>query len=117
MNIKECYEKIGGDYEGTMNRLMKEERILKYLNKFIVGNDMEMLSSSLEAKDYETAFRCAHNMKGLGLNLGLTKLHQASDILCEQLRGGEPKIDVSDMLLAVRAAYDETIAAVKEIDS
>lgn len=117
MQLKECYEKLGGDYEGTMGRLMKEERIAKYLRKFVEGKDMEMLCDSLDQKDYETAFRCAHNLKGLGLNLGLTRLHQASDILCEELRHGAPKVDVTGMLGDVQNAYDETIAVVKELDT
>ena len=35
MTLKECYEAMGADYEAVMGRLRKEERILKYLTKFL----------------------------------------------------------------------------------
>lgn len=71
MTTKECYELMGADYEDVMDRLLNEKLIKKFLYKFADAKDMGELQSSLEAQDYETAFRMAHNLKGVCANLGL----------------------------------------------
>ena len=117
MNMKECYDGFGGDYEGVLSRLMKEERIIKYTGKFVNGNDYQLIVDSLAAGDKETAFRNVHNLKGVSLNLGFTPLHQTSDVLCEALRPGNPPVadaEVERMLADVKAAYDKVVAALKE---
>ena len=117
MDMKECYAKFGGDYEGVLGRLMKEERIIKYAGKFVKGNDYQLIVDSLDAGDMETAFRNVHNLKGVSLNLGFTPLHQTSDILCEALRHGNPPVapeEVSRMLQDVKAAYDSVVSVLKE---
>ena len=35
MTLQECYESMGADYQGVMGRLMKEERVLKFLKKAV----------------------------------------------------------------------------------
>ena len=74
MTTKECYELMGADYEDVLGRLMMEKLVKKFLYKFADAKDMEDLKSSLAAKDYETAFRMAHNLKGVCANLSITKL-------------------------------------------
>ncbi len=116
MNIKECYSQFDGDYEGVLSRLMKEERIVKYVVKFVDSNEIELMKSSLDAKDYETAFRCVHNLKGIALNLGFTRLRTSSEVLCEELRGYAPKNDMTEMIANVLTAYDEICDAIKKLD-
>ena len=41
MSIQELYDVLEGDYQGTMGRLMKEDRIKKYLGKFIDAGDYQ----------------------------------------------------------------------------
>lgn len=116
MNIRESYERFGGDYEGVLSRLMKEERIIKYVGKFVNGNDYQLIADSLDAGDKETAFRNVHNMKGVSLNLGFTPLHVASDVLCEALRPGNPPVsdeEIVRMLKDIKAAYDNVISSLK----
>lgn len=115
MTVKECYVAMEGDYEGVMQRLMTEARIVKYLNKFLDNQDYTGLCETLAAQNYEDAFRHSHNLKGVGLNLGMTKLHQSSDVLCETLRGGTPKEDVGPLLEQVKKDYEQVVEAIRQL--
>lgn len=115
MTVKECYEMMGESYEDVLARLMSDERVAKYLHKFADANDLGKLETSLESKDWETAFRDAHNLKGLSLNLGFGQLRQSSDILCEALRGGEPTEDITPMLEKVRDDYKSVVSAISQL--
>lgn len=53
-------------------------------------------------------------MKGLCLNLGLSRLFACSSELCEALRNGEPAVDIQPMLKAVQEKYDRTIEAIEK---
>lgn len=119
MNIKECYEKFGGDYEGVIGRLGKEERIVKYTKMFAEGNDYQLIEESLSSNNKEDAFRNVHNLKGVALNLGLTPVHKTADVLCEALRPGNPVVgddEIAKMLGEVKVAYDGVISALGELD-
>ena len=116
MTVKECYDAFGGDYSDVLGRLAKDERILKYLKMFVAGNDYQLIAASLEAENYEEAFRNVHNLKGVSLNLGLTPLKETSSVLCEALRHGKPTVDVAPMLAAVKTAYDSVVSAIAKID-
>lgn len=115
MTVKECYEMMGADYEGTLGRLMKDDRIEKYLHKFADGNYFDEIETAVAAADWETAFRAVHSLKGMSLNLGFTGLHRSSDVLCEEIRHGAPTVDISGMLADVRENYDKVIDAVAKL--
>lgn len=114
MNVKEFYAKTGGDYEGVFSRLMTDARIEKYLLKFAEGTDYNGLQESLAVQNYPDAFRFSHNLKGVSLNLGLTKMAAVSSELCEELRAGvAPKNDITGMVAAVSAEFEHICAEVK----
>lgn len=119
MNVKECYEQFGGDFEGVVGRLGKEERVSKYARMFAAGNDYQLIEESLQANQKEDAFRNVHNLKGVALNLGLTPVQKTADVLCEALRPGNPPVsdeDIAKMLEEVKTAYDGVISALGELD-
>lgn len=89
MNIKEFYNVIEGNYDDVLRRLMKEERIVKYVSKFASDSSFDTLKKTLEEKDYPEAFRAAHTLKGISQNLGFDRLFAVSSELSELLRGGE----------------------------
>ena len=43
MTVKECYEKMGADYDSVMGRLRKDERVQKFLLKFLNDKSYELL--------------------------------------------------------------------------
>lgn len=115
MELTKFYEEVQGDYEDVLGRLLKDERILKYLLKFGQEDNYSLLVSQLENKEYEEAFRCVHSVKGMCLNLGLSKLQKSASDICEELRNGEPKIDLTDMLAKFKDDYDMTLAAISKL--
>lgn len=119
MTLRECFEQFGGDYEGAIGRLGKEERIMKYSKRFAEGNDYELIESSLSAGNNEEAFRNVHNLKGVALNLGLTPLHETAHILCEALRPGNPPVsedEIGVMLKNVKTTYDNVVELLLKAD-
>ena len=108
MTVKECYEMFGGDYEGVLSRLMKDERILKYIKIFAAGEELNLFREALAAEKYDDAFRNVHNIKGVSLNLGLTPLHKAADVLCEVLRPcKKPDFDITQMIDDVETTFTQ----------
>ena len=98
MTVREFYRKIGGNYERTLANLLSEERMKKYILKFADANDYDELLAALDEQRYEDAFRFAHNIKGVCLNLGFSELADSGSALCEALRGGTPTGDVPALL-------------------
>lgn len=115
MTVKECYTQMNGNYEEVLGRLGNDERIRKYLEKFLKDPNFESLCSSLENKDYENGFVYVHNLKGVCCNLGIAGLQKSAGILCEELRGGCPAGDISDMLRQVEYDYAQTITAIQSL--
>ena len=114
MTIKECYEQAGADYEDVRSRLRSDILIRKFFLKFPEDRSFEQLREALEKNDHQEAFRGAHTLKGVALNLGFTPLYEASHRLTEDLRpgGGEPDPgEIQAAFRAVKDAYGQVIAA------
>ena len=113
MTLKECYDSFGGNYEDVLSRLMDDKRIQRFAFKFLDDTNFETLCECMEKGNYEDAFRAAHTIKGLCLNLGFERLRVSSDALTEALRGG--KSDGAEGLLEkVRADYTEVKTALAQ---
>lgn len=115
MTLQEFYSAIGGDYEGVLSRLLKEERIMKYVLKFLDDTSYGSLCSKIADGDYEEAFRASHTIKGVASNLGFKRLFDSSHALTEELRGGNAPANM-DNFERVKADYEETVAAIRELD-
>lgn len=115
MDLKTCYARFGGDYEGVVARLRREEQVEKFLRLFPADESFALLTRAMEAEDWPTAFRAVHSMKGLALNLGLSDLAASSSALTEVLRPGAPTQDPAPLYQAVKADYDKTVAAIGEL--
>lgn len=116
MTVKECYDSIGADYEDVLGRLRKDERIQKFLLKFLDDKSYELLCDSMEAKDMNEAFRAAHTLKGVCQNLSLTPLYQSSAVLAERLRDGqEYGDDVEALVEQVEKDYKHMMSCVREL--
>ena len=109
LTVKECYEKMGADYEDVKERMMTDK-------KFLEMREVTLLQQNLQKADYEEAFRMAHSIKGMCLNLGYASLFEASSALCEELRGGAPTSDLGPLLKAVTENYEKVIGCIGEMD-
>ena len=113
MTLQECYEKMGGDYTEVLARLISQERITKYMIKFLDDPTYRNLCEVKEAKDSQAVFLQIHTLKGVSQNLGFGNLYRASFDMTEAVRGG---VELKDERLfeTVTKAYFETIAIIKE---
>lgn len=113
MTVKECYEQMGADYEGLLSRLGSEALIKKFAIKFLADGSFQDLKTSLEAGEAEQAFRAAHTLKGICLNLGFDNLYKPSEELTEFLRGREIVPGSQEKFAEVEAQYNRTVTAIQ----
>lgn len=113
MTLKECYERIGGDFEGTKSRFQQEFLVYKFVLKFLKDPSFDNLCKNLEEKNYKEAFRSIHTLKGVCQNLGFTQLFEASYDLTEKLRHED--LDVAKEFERVKDAYELTVETIKKL--
>lgn len=114
MTLEECYRALGGSYSDVLARLIDDKMITKYLNKFTEDTSYRDVFAALENNDCETAFRAAHTLKGICLNLGLENLYKAAYKVTEALR---QKTDETtpEMLDELRSSYNSSILAIQQL--
>lgn len=113
MTLRECYEKMGGNYDEVISRLTKEERIAKYTVKFLEDTTFQSLCKAREENDHEAVFREIHTLKGVSQNLGFVRLYEASHEMTEAVRGGL-KLQDESLFEAVRTVYFETVDVIRQ---
>lgn len=86
MELKNCYEAFGGDYDDVIRRMGSSDRVVKILGIFLRDNTAGELAAALERGDLDAAFMAAHTLKGIALNLGLSELSRTAARLTEELR-------------------------------
>ena len=116
MTLQDCYKALGGNYDEVLKRLRSERMILKFVLKFLDEKSYDELKAAVAARDGETAFRAAHTIKGVCLNLGFDSLFQSSNQLCESLRGGWTD-DALPLLESVSEDFERTVAAIRALQS
>ena len=89
MKLEECYDSFGGNYQDVKSRLMKDELIRRLVIKFLADKNHENLAAAVEQKDYGTAFRAVHTLKGVSQNLSFDCLSRSTEALTEALRRWE----------------------------
>lgn len=116
MTVKECYEEMGGDYDDVFSRLRTDERITKFLLKIVDDKSYALLIDSLAAKNMEEAFRAAHTLKGVCMNLSIKRLYVSAERLTEALRGKHDyDACVEPLLEKVKEDYAVTIDCIKRL--
>ena len=112
--IEECYNKVGADYKDVMKRFGSEDMVQYFALKFLKDPSFSELCRAMEQGDGEVAFRSAHTLKGICLNLGFTPLYEVSTELTEKLRGRNTE-GLADELARVRKCYDHVIGTFCEL--
>lgn len=118
MTLKECYAAFGGDLDALLTRLPSERLAGKLLRKFPEDVSFRDLCAAIPAGDLETAFRCAHSLKGLCLNLEFSRLLRSSSALTDALRPGteyRPEV-TSHLLEQLRQDYTAVCDAIGQLD-
>lgn len=115
MTIVECYSRMGADYEDVLRRLEKEDRVLRFLSRFPEEGSYTTLRAALVAGNAEEAFRAAHSLKGICLNLGLVSLYRSSNALTEELRSGKAIPEADPLFARVTQDYQTAIQIIQEL--
>lgn len=89
MTLQELYESLGVEYAEVLDRLRREDRIVKYLGQFAGDPAFAQLDGAMQHGDGEEAFKAAHTIKGMCLNLSLGTLSDTVCTLVEALRAGD----------------------------
>ena len=107
MTVRECYEKMGADYDDVMTRLRTDERVAKFLARVIGDPSFAMLDDAV-----------AHTIKGICGNLSLSQMGKSASALTESLRG---KTEFPEEALAlyaqVKADFNMSAECIAQIPS
>lgn len=114
MDLKECFNAFGGNYNGVMGRLLTEERVKKFLLMFLNDPSFNELETAMENKDYDSAFRAAHTLKGICANLGIEKLGEVSSEITEALRAKDNDT-ACKLFVQVAESYRITVDALNQL--
>lgn len=115
MTVKECYEQMGSNYESVLGRMGNEAMIKRFALKFLNDPSFNDLKENLIKKDGEEAFRAAHTLKGVCLNLGFDELYEVSAELTDKLRGRETA-GSEELFQKVSQKYQKTVAAIQGLE-
>lgn len=114
MELKECFDAFGGNYNDVMGRLLTEARVKKFLLMFLNDTSFSELETAMKKEDYDTAFRAAHTLKGVCANLGIEKLRESASEITEALR--EKDADTAIRLFSqVAENYGITVDALRQL--
>lgn len=115
MTVRESYEKIGSNFDEVLRRLGSEALVKRFALKFLNDTSFQDLKDALVKKDGETAFRAAHTLKGVCLNLGFDRLYEVSAELTEKLRGRDTS-STEEMFKKVETQYRILTDAIREME-
>ena len=115
MNTKQCYDKLGGDYEDLSGRIPDDALITRFLCGFLKDPSFQTLNEQIECGNRDKAFCAAYTLKGICANLSLTTLYVSVSALTEELRTTN-NVSESAMTLfrKVRQDYTEIIDVIRE---
>ena len=111
MTIREFYTLVGGSYDDMSERFPSDALILRFLTMLPQDGSMELLVRSMDAVDAKTAFRAAHTLKGVALNLAAV-----CSEMTEALRGSDTLPASAPALFeAVQREYDKVTGALAQL--
>ena len=115
MTVKECYESMESDYEGVIGRIGSEGLVKRFVLKFLDDPSYLNLEKAVQEQNAEEAFRAAHTLKGICLNLGFDRLYKVSAELTEKLR--ESELNGYEAVYGkVQDEYKNTIDAIRKLE-
>ena len=113
MNLRDCYIKLGGDYDEVLGRLRRVQPVQKFVYKFLDDKSYRLFDLSMGSKDYAEALRAVHTLKGICQNLAFTRLFESSSLVTNQLKENNWK-KAAVMMPQLSEDYDQTVNAIEE---
>lgn len=116
MKLDAFYRQVGGDYAEITSRFQNDARIIRFLGMLPKDDSMDALRAAMDKGDAPTAFRTAHTLKGISLNLGLGALAAACSDMTESLRGRDTLPEDTALYTAVQTEYAKVRDALDQLD-
>ena len=115
MTIRECYQKLGGNFIQAETRLSSGKLVERFLAKFLDDGSFSELCIAMDQRDRNKAFRAAHTLKGVSASLSLSKLLSSTSRLAELLRDGTDTIPKEACLVfeELKRDYELTVSAIR----
>nr|WP_294681341.1 Hpt domain-containing protein [uncultured Anaerotignum sp.] len=118
MTVSEFYQAVAGDYADACSRFQNDETIKRFLKMLPKDNSMELLTEAMQNAETQQAFRGAHTLKGIALNLSLTALANACSAMTELLHGSTAlPAEATAAYDAVSREYAKVIKALEALDA
>ena len=114
MTIQEAYGELGGNYE-EMSYRINEKLLPRLISMLLKDSNYTDICTALEHCDYEVAYRGAHTLKGIALNLGLTPLAEKAGALTETLRDREENINIGPAFSEFKQEYENMAAVFSQL--
>lgn len=115
MKLEEFYQNISVDYNDVLKRLLRKPLVLKYLNMFLKDQTYVQLKEALQNQQGEEAFRHAHTLKGLCLNLELKSIVPSIVQLTDDLRNHEITSQVEDEFVEFSKQFESLCLQIQEV--
>ncbi|MDE6212160.1 MAG: Hpt domain-containing protein [Lachnospiraceae bacterium] len=117
--FRQQLEENGADVEATLKRFMGNDAIYqKFLGKFPADPNYANLGTNIEAGAFEEAYKCAHALKGVVGNLGLTPIFNKVSDLVEELRNkAADEVDAAranELWQEIKTVYEKFIVIINE---
>ncbi|MEG2851988.1 MAG: Hpt domain-containing protein [Hydrogenoanaerobacterium sp.] len=85
--IIEKLREYGADMDGAMARFLDDVDLYEAcFSSFLSDRAFSMLGEAIAEKDYKKAFECAHTLKGITSNMGLSPLCTVVYSIVDDLR-------------------------------
>ena len=119
MTLARFYESLGGSLPAVLARIPSEAMVRKFARMYAGDTSCDELVRAVEAKDWQTAFRAAHTLKGICLNLGFQDLYKESAAVTERLREcvkSESAPADSRVPMNLESRYQALIQKIRQLD-
>lgn len=116
MQLRSFYEEENEDYDTVLHRLAGNEPLLrKYLKKFAEDTTFSSLEAAVQNADYDAIRTTAHTLKGMSVNLGLSRIHSLSSALVDCIRAEEPQ-KITPIFDQLQAEYQHKISQIIDLE-
>lgn len=113
-NMLKELQDVGVDISGSLRRFVDDKKLYeKFLRRFPGNEYMEKLKNEIAVKDYDSALKSAHALKGLSANLGLDPMTEIANEMVRAFREGDNEKAVS-LIFKLEEIYMKIVAIIKE---
>ena len=118
--IKSEMEANGYDVDGAIHRFSGNEVLyLTFLKRFPSNEHYDKIEKNLIDKNYETAYKADHALKGITGNLGLNPVYRLLEEMLSTMRNKESVVDFEEKLEGLykqfQAEYEESIKLIAKL--